>query len=202
MKTHALSLAVLLACAAAVPAGAQSANHDPAKVEAGTYTVEPNHTQVMFTVSHMGFSNYTGSFTGASGDLTLDPKTASASALKVSVPVASVMTPSAKLVDELKSADWLDAGKYPTMTFVSTKVTPLGKGRAKVTGDLTIHGTTKPATLDVTFVGAGTNPLDKKYTVGFEAKGDIKRSEFGVSKYVPLIGDTLHLTIAGAFERQ
>ncbi|MCX8253180.1 Polyisoprenoid-binding protein [Beijerinckiaceae bacterium RH AL1] len=202
MKTHALSLAILLACAAAVRAGAQSASHDPAKVEAGTYSVEPNHTQVMFTVSHMGFSNYTGSFTGASGDLTLDPKTASASALKVSVPVASVMTPSAKLVDELKSADWLDAGKYPTMTFVSTKVTPLGKGRAKVTGDLTIHGTTKPATLDVTFVGAGTNPLDKKYTVGFEAKGDIKRSEFGVSKYVPLIGDTLHLTIAGAFERQ
>lgn len=201
MKTHALSLAILLACAA-VPAGAQSASHDPAKVEAGTYSVEPNHTQVMFTVSHMGFSNYTGSFTGASGDLTLDPKTASASALKVSVPVASVMTPSAKLVDELKSADWLDAGKYPTMTFVSTKVTPLGKGRAKVTGDLTIHGTTKPATLDVTFVGAGTNPLDKKYTVGFEAKGDIKRSDYGVSKYVPLIGDTLHLTIAGAFERQ
>ena len=111
MKTHALSLAILLA-SAAVPAGAQSASHDPAKVEAGTYSVEPNHTQVMFTVSHMGFSNYTGSFTGASGDLTLDPKTASASALKVSVPVASVMTPSAKLVDELKSADWLDAGDH------------------------------------------------------------------------------------------
>ena len=87
-------------------------------------------------------------------------------------------------------------------TIVATRGPPLGTGRAKVTAGLTVPGTAKPATLDVTFVGAGTNPLDKKYTVGFEAKGDIKRSEFGVSKYVPLIGDTLHLTIAGAFERQ
>ena len=61
---------------------------------------------------------------------------------------------------------------------------------------------TKPATLDVAFVGAGANPLNKKYTVGFDAHGDIKRSDFGVKTYVPLIGDTLHLQIAGAFEQR
>ena len=203
MKTHAVSLAAALALATSVPALAQTPpTHDPAKVEGGSYKVDPNHTQVMFSVSHMGFSTYTGTFSGADGELTLDPKTASASALKVSVPVKSVMTTSTKLDEELRSADWLDAGQFPDMTFVSTKVTPAGKGKAKVTGDLTIHGVTKPATLEVSFVGAGVNPLDKKYTVGFEAKGDVKRSDFGVKKYVPLIGDTLHLSIAGAFEHQ
>ena len=203
MKIQVVSLAAALVLATSVSASAQSpATHDPAKVEGGTYRVDPNHTQVMFQLSHMGFSNYTGTFSGASGELTLDPKTASASALKVSVPVKSVMTTSAKLDDELKSAQWLDAGQFPDMTFVSTKVTPEGKGKAKVTGDLTIHGMTKATTLEVTFVGAGINPLSKKYDVGFDAKGDIKRSDFGVKTYVPLIGDTLHLSIAGAFEHQ
>ena len=203
MKTLALLLAAALAQAVFAPALAQSpAIHDPAKVEAGTYTVDPAHTQVMFSVSHMGFSTYTGTFTDASGELTLDPKTASASALKVSVPVASVLTTSPKLNEELKSAQWLDAGQFPKMTFTSTKVTPTGKGKAKVTGDLTIHGTTKATTLEVSFVGAGANPIAKKYTVGFEAHGEIKRSDFGVKTYVPLIGDTLHLQIAGAFEQQ
>ena len=203
MKTSALPLAAVLALAMLGPASAQSpATHDPAEVEAGTYSVDPNHTQVMFSVSHMGFSTYTGTFSGASGELTLDPKTASASALKVKVPVASVMTTSGKLDEELRSAQWLDAGQFPEMTFVSTKVKPMGKDKAKVTGDLTIHGVTKPTTLDVSFVGAGANPLDKKYTVGFQARGEIKRSDFGVKTYVPLIGDTLHLQIAGAFERQ
>ena len=203
MTQHAVSLAAAFALAASVAALAQTPPiHDPAKVEGGSYKVDPNHTQVMFSVSHMGFSTYTGTFSGAAGELTLDPKTASASALKVSVPVKSVMTTSAKLDEELRAADWLDAARFPDMTFVSTKVTPSGKGGAKVAGELTIHGVTRPATLDVTFVGAGTNPLDKKYTVGFEATGDIKRSDFGVKKYVPLIGDTLHLSIAGAFEHQ
>ena len=196
----------LLALALAIPAAPvlaqeQPATHDPAKVQAGTYAVDPNHTQVSFTVSHMGFSNYAGTFSGASGELTLDPKTAAASALKVTIPVKTVMTTSAKLDDELKGAQWLDAGQFPDMTFVSTKVVPEGKGKAKVTGDLTLHGVTKPVSLEVSFVGAGMNPLSKKYDVGFEAKGDLKRSDFGVKTYVPLIGDTLHLAIAGAFEK-
>ena len=203
MKTLLLPLIAALALAAPAPTLAQSpATHDPAKVEAGTYDVDPNHTQVMFSVSHMGFSTYTGTFSGASGELALDPGNAGASALKVKVPVASVMTTSGKLDEELKSAQWLDAGQYPDMAFVSTKVTPAGKTKAKVVGELTIHGVTKPATLEVSFVGAGANPLDKKYTVGFEAIGEIKRSDYGVKTYVPLIGDTLHLRIAGAFEKR
>ena len=203
MQKLAIPLALLMAAVAVTASRAQTpATHDPAEVQAGTYVVEPSHTQVLFSVAHMGFSTYTGTFSGASGELKLDPKNAAASALQVSVPVASVMTTSAKLTDELKSPQWLDAAKFPAMTFTSTKVVPDGKGKAKVTGDLTLHGVTKPVTLDITFVGAGMNPLAKKYTVGFDVTGEIKRSDFGVKTYVPLIGDTLHLTIAGAFIRK
>ena len=189
--------------ALAAPAFAQTPpTRDPAQIQAGTYAVDPGHTQVGFTVSHMGFSNYSGGFSDVSGTLELQPKTPAASKLSIKIPVASVMTTSAKLTGELKGEQWLDAAKFPEMTFVSTKVTPEGKDKAKVTGNLTLHGVTKPVTLDVTLVGAGVNPLSKKVTVGFDATGTLKRSEFGVKTYVPLIGDDLHLTIAGAFERQ
>lgn len=193
----------LLALLIATPALAQTPpTRDPAQIQAGTYAVDPAHTQVGWRVSHMGFSNYAGGFSDVSGSLVLDPKNPAASKLSVKIPVASVTTTSTKLTDELKGDQWLDAAKFPDMTFVSTKVAPAGKDHAKVTGDLTLHGVTKPVTLDVTLVGAGVNPLSKKYTVGFEATGTLKRSEFGVKTYVPLIGDELHLTIAGAFEKQ
>lgn len=194
-----LSVALMLAAA---PALAQTPpTRDPAQIQAGAYAVDPGHTQVGFTVSHMGFSNYSGGFSEVSGTLDLQPKNPAQSSLKITIPVSSVTTTSAKLTGELKGDQWLDAAKYPEMTFVSTKVTPEGKDKAKVAGNLTLHGVTKPVTLDVTLVGAGVNPLSKKYTVGFDAKGTIKRSEFGVKTYVPLIGDELHLAIAGAFER-
>lgn len=193
----------LLALLVATPALAQTPpTRDPAQIQAGTYVVDPAHTQVGWRVSHMGFSNYAGGFSDVSGTLELQPKNPAAAKLSVKIPVASVTTTSAKLTDELKGDQWLDAAKFPDMTFVSTKVAPAGKDHAKVTGDLTLHGVTKPVTLDVTLVGAGVNPLSKKVTVGFEATGTLKRSEFGVKTYVPLIGDELHLTIAGAFEKQ
>jgi polyisoprenoid-binding protein YceI len=193
----------LLALLVATPVLAQTPpTRDPAQIQSGTYAVDPGHTQVGWRVSHMGFSNYAGGFSDVSGTLELQPKTPASAKLSVKIPVASVTTTSAKLTDELKGDQWLDAAKFPDMTFVSTKVTPAGKDHAKVTGDLTLHGVTKPVTLDVTLVGAGVNPLSKKVTVGFEATGTLKRSEFGVKTYVPLIGDELHLTIAGAFEKQ
>jgi len=199
MKTLALT-AALLTAAACLPAWGQ-ATTDPAKVPNGSYKVEPYHTRILFAVNHMGFSTYFGDFTGASGSLTLAPK-AAADTLDVSVPTASVSTTNAKLDGELKAPDWFDAAKYPAITFKSTKVTKTGAATAKVTGDLTLHGVTQPITLSVKFHGAGVNPLDKAYTVGFDATGTLKRTAFGVSKYVPLIGDEVQVTISGAFEKQ
>jgi polyisoprenoid-binding protein YceI len=160
------------------------------------------HTRVLFAVSHMGFSTWYGDFTGASGSLTLDPANPSKSTIDIHVPVGSVSTTNTKLDGELKGDKWLDAAKFPEMIFKSEKVTPTGKDAADVEGQLTLHGETRPVTLHVSFNGAGVNVMDKHYTVGFEAKGKIKRSDFGVKTYVPLIGDEVDLILSAAFEKQ
>ncbi len=194
--------AALLTVGLAGPALAQAVAVPPAQVQAGRYAVEPQHTQIEFAVSHMGFTTYYGHFSNASGSLQLSPADPAASQLEIAVPVSTVSTTSDKLDEELKSPDWLDAAHFPQMTFRSTKVVPTGADAAEITGDLTLHGVTKPVTLHARFVGAGTNPLDKRYTVGFQIAGEINRSDFGVKTYVPLIGDAVQLTISGAFERQ
>jgi len=180
----------------------QVASPDPASVRAGTYKVEPYHTQADFSVSHFGFTNFAGVFSGASGSLVLDPAKPSAARLEVAIPIQSVQTTSAQLDGMLKGDQWFDAAKFPTATFASTKVALLSKDSADISGNLTLHGVTKAITLKTHFIGAGVNPLDKSFTVGFEATGTIKRSEFGVSTYAPLIGDDVRLTIAGAFVLQ
>lgn len=182
---------------------AQSVSTPDAKaVKAGTYKVETSHTQIGFTLSHFGFSYYSGVFSGATGTLVLNPATLSVSKLDVTIPVASVATTSSKLDGELKGDQWFDATQFPNATFVSTKIFKTSARTATIVGDLTLHGVTKSVTLKAQLVGSGTNPLDKAYTVGFQATGVIERSAFGVKQYVPLVGDDVSLTIAGAFELQ
>jgi polyisoprenoid-binding protein YceI len=180
----------------------QAASPNPTSVKAGTYNIEPYHTQANFSVSHFGFTNFSGVFSGASGTLVLDPAKPSAARLDVTIPVQSVQTTVAVLDGMLKGDQWFDAAKFPNATFTSTKVVLSGKNSAVISGNLTLHGVTKAITLKAHFIGAGVNPLDKSFTAGFEATGTIKRSEFGVSTYAPLIGDQVHLTIAGAFVLQ
>lgn len=202
-STTALVAAMIVGVAAGARAQMPVAGDpNPAKVEAGVYQVEPNHTRILFSVDHMGFSTWYGDFTGASGALTLDPKAPAASKLSVAIPVASVSTTNTTLDGELKSADWFDAEKYPTISFTATKVTPTGGVHADITGELTFHGVTKPVTLKARFHGGGINPMNKTYTAGFDATGVISRSDFGVTKYVSLIGDEVALTISAAFEHK
>jgi polyisoprenoid-binding protein YceI len=191
---------VLLALCAPLPA-ALAAGPGLASAKAGSYKVDSYHTQVNFSISHFGFTNYYGLFSGATGVLQLDPAKLSAAKLDISLPVDSITTTVAQLTDELKGDKWFDTTKYPTATFSSTRVVSSVKG-VTVTGNLTLHGVTKPVVLEVRFVGAGVNPIDKAYTVGFEATATIKRSDFGVTTYVPAIGDDVQLNIAGAFEQQ
>ena len=196
-------IALLTMTAAAPPAIAQQvSSQDPKAVKAGTYKVEPRHTQVSFSISHFGFTDFSGFFSGASGALQLDPSAASKSELEVSIPVSSVLTTVPVLDDQLKTDQWFDVAKYPNATFTSTNVTPIGKDSAAITGDLTLHGVTKPITLKVHLIGSGANPLDKSFNVGFEAVGTIKRSDFGIKQFLPLVGDDVTLKIAGAFVHQ
>ena len=195
-------LALALPAASCAQLAGAPATHDPARVQSGAYRIDPLHTQVLFSVSHLGFSTYYGEFSQASGRLDLDVEAPSRSAVEIRVPVDSVTTTSDKLTRELKGSDWLDAGADPEMVFKSTKVTPLEGGAAMIAGDLTLHGVTRPVLLRATLVGAGINPLDHAYTVGFNLVGTIRRSDFGVRTYVPLVGDLVTLTIASAFEKR
>jgi polyisoprenoid-binding protein YceI len=191
----------LAACSTLAAAAWSPPTRDPARLEPGTYAVEPSHTQVLFSVLHLGFTNFYGVFSGASGTLAFDPGDIPHMHLSVRVPVASVFTTSAKLDEELKGADWLNAGKYPDMSFQSTSIKQTGADAADVTGDLTLHGVTRPIMLHAVFNGAGPNLLTHKETLGFQVTGNLQRSDFGVSTYVPLVSDDVTLTIAAAFEK-
>ncbi|MDI2091456.1 YceI family protein [Commensalibacter oyaizuii] len=171
-------------------------------IKSGQYKIDPYHTQVVFSVSHFGFTNYSGIFSDVSGSLQLNTKELDKTKLDIQIPVGTIQTTSPKLTEELKAADWLDVAQYPNARFVSTKIVKTGETTADVTGNLTLHGVTKPVTLHVTFIGAGVNPLNKAYTVGFQIYGNIQRSEFGIKTYLPKVGDEVSLNIAGAFEKK
>jgi polyisoprenoid-binding protein YceI len=203
MSMVAGAVAALLSLSSVAPdALAQTAPPTLGSVKAGTYKVDSYHTEVEFSLSHFGFTNYAGFLAGVTGSLELDPTHLTATKLDVTIPVQSIMTTVPKLTDELKGAQWFDTAQFPSATFTSTKVVSSSNGEATITGNLTLHGVTKPVVLHAHLIGAGVNPIDKAYTVGFEATTTIKRSEFGVSTYVPAIGDDVQLTIEGAFELQ
>jgi polyisoprenoid-binding protein YceI len=201
--SHALIAGFTLAAIAGGASLAQPAppSRDPAAVSSGTYNVDPNHTRIVFSVVHMGFTDYFGQFNGASGKLDLNPANPAASTVSVSIPTASVDTSNSILNNELKSPQWFDAAQFPSITFTTTKVKPTGPDTAELTGDLTFHGVTHPVVLEAKFNAAGPNPLNRRYTVGFNATGHLKRSEFGVKTYVPMIGDDVTLIISAAFEK-
>ena len=168
--------------------------------KSGTYSLETSHAEVVFSLSHFGYSNYFGQFPGATGMLTLDGANPAMSKVDVSVPTATVMTASSKLNDELKSADWLGSDAFPMMMYHSTKIVMTGATTADVFGDLTLHGVTKPLVLKATFKRGGVFPMNQKYMIGFDAVGHLKRSEWGVDKYAKMgLGDDVDLIISAPF---
>jgi polyisoprenoid-binding protein YceI len=188
--THATPLrAGLLAAALALVSSAAFA--------AEPYTIDPNHTQVEFSYFHMGYSHITGHFDKVEGDFLFDAKDPTKSSIQVHIPMDTVSVGVKALDDELHSDMFFDATQFPLATFQSTSVTSTGKDKLAVAGDLTIHGVTKPVTLDVTINKIGTNPMRGVPAAGFDATTTIKRSDFGVSKYVPNVSDevVIHITM-------
>jgi len=203
MKMMPFGGAVIAAIALAGSSLAQEdLTQNPELIQAGHYAVEPRHTRVLFSVVHFGFTHFYGDFSGASGTLDIDPKHVDAAQVNVSIPAASVSTTNAQLDGELKGGSWFDTARYPNITFVSRHVTRTGPKSAEIEGDLTLHGVTRPVTLDVSFNAAGLNPLDRHYTIGFDATGTLKRSDFSVRAFVPMVSDDVDIIISAAFERQ
>jgi len=160
-----------------------------------TYKLDPSHTMVLFSWNHFGFSHPSANLGQVDGTLVYDEAAPTKSTVEVTLPLAGLDTFVPKLDEHLKSADFLDAAKFPTVTFKSTKVTSAGKDKLKVVGDLTVHGVTKPVTLDVTVNKVGPHPMMKVQTSGFDATATIKRSDFGVGAYVPNVSDEIKINI-------
>jgi polyisoprenoid-binding protein YceI len=178
-----LALASLLAVAAF---GAQAADK---------YNIDPTHTQVEFTYSHMGFSNITGRFDTVQGEFLFDAADPTKSSVDITIPVDSISTGVDKLDEHLLKADFFDAATYSTATFKSTGVTAAGENALKVAGDLTIHGVTRPVVLDVVINKIGEHPMAKVPAAGFDATTTILRSDYGVGGYVPVVGDEVRIDI-------
>jgi polyisoprenoid-binding protein YceI len=200
MKTLLLSAALL--AAAVTPALAQDFSINPANVKAGTYKLDPAHGKITWSLSHLGFSTYTGQFSDVNATLKLDPTMLSKTTLSATVDIASIGTLNPKLDSELKGEKFFNAAKFPTASFVSTKIVRTSMKTASVYGNLTLLGVTKPEVLLVTFNQSGTSPIEKDYEVGFEGKAVLQRSQFGLSAYVPYVGDQVTLDLEGEFHLQ
>ncbi len=184
-KTKLLSAAIFSAFLAS-----QSASAEPVK-----YQLESNHAFVVWTASHFGYSDQMGKFPDVTGEIIFDEKKMSESSVDATIKIDSLVTGSDKFDAHLKSADFFDVKKFPTARFVSKKVTAAGKNKAKVEGDLTLHGVTKPVVLDVKINKKGTSIVTQKETVGFSATAKINRSEFGIDYAVPGVSDEVKLVI-------
>src|SRR5262245_20922448 len=196
-----LTVAALLVSATAIAADKPSAEApaaipaaSTAPVPAGAYTLDKAHASLLFRVNHLSFSHWTARFTKFDAQLQFDPADPSKSSVKVTVDPKSIASDNAPegFMTTLAGPEWLDAGKYPEMTYRSTKVERTGTNGLRISGQLTLHGVTKPVTLTATYNGGyAGHPFDPHARVGFSAKGTLKRSEFGVAYGIPAAGTTM-----------
>jgi polyisoprenoid-binding protein YceI len=164
--------------------------------QSSTWTIDPNHSQINFAISHMGVSTVRGSISGVTGAVVWDEKNPSASSVEATVTTTTVTTNNEKRDAHLKSPDFFNVEKFPTLTFKSTAVTG-EPGKLKVVGDLTLAGVTKSVTLDVDGPTAPQKGQGGKLVTGFSATGMLKRSDFNFGQKfgTPMLGDEVKFTI-------
>lgn len=172
-------------------------------LKAATYQLDKSHASIVMGVSHLGFSTYLLRFNEFDATLNFNPDFVEDSKLSVTIDLASIDSDDAVLKKKLLSKDFFDAANYPKAAFVSTKIEKLSATTGRVTGNLTLHGVTKPVTLEVTFNGHGPMPMGESVTViGFSARGAVKCSDFGLTTYLPHVGDTVSLLIETEFHQK
>jgi polyisoprenoid-binding protein YceI len=161
---------------------------------ADQYTVDPRHTFPSFEVNHLGFSIQRGRFNETGGKIALDPKN-NTGRIDVEIHTDSVSTGLPELEKHLRGPDFLDAARYPKITFKSDKLIYQNGKLAGADGSLTMHGVTKPVHLTIDHFHCGLNLINMKNTCGANATAAIKRSDFGVDKYVPAVSDEVKIEI-------
>ena len=188
-----LPLLALSASLLAAPAFAQNA-----KPKSGTYNFDPEHSTVAFKYTHNNLSESHGLVRELAGTIVLDAENPANSTVEASFPIANLITVAPALDEHVRSADFFNSPDGSAeVTFKSTKVELDDDGdEAKVSGDLTMNGVTKPVVLDVDFNGAGENPMTKAATIGFNAETDVMRSEFGLDEFIPMVSDEVEIKIS------
>jgi polyisoprenoid-binding protein YceI len=190
------SFVAALLATTALPALAQDVSTNPLSAPKGKYKVEPGHTGVLFCIRHSGISDYCGRFNAISGSMVFNGSQPEKSSVSIDIDVNSLDTPSDKLDTELKS-NFFETAKFPTATFKSTAIKVTGKNEGEITGDLTLHGVTKPVTLKATFGGGKMHAFANTYVVGFSATATLKHADFGFPAVAwrSFIGDDVTLYI-------
>ena len=182
--------------------GAAIAMVSVSAIAAESYQIDPFHTYPNFTINHLGFSTMHGRFDKTEGKLTIDWEK-NTGTVDIVIDAESISTGMQKRDDHLRSPDFLNTAEFPDITYKSTNVTINGDKSAKVDGDLTIMGVTKPVTLNVKRINCGDHPMKQgTYICGFDATGNIKRSDFGMTYALPAVGDEMELFIEVEAERQ
>ncbi len=159
-----------------------------------TYAIDPTHTFPSFEVNHLGFSTQRGRFNKTTGSIVLD-RAARKASVDISIDANSISTGLEKLENHLRAEDFFDTARYPAITFKSTAASFKGDKLATLSGDLTLHGVTRPVTLTVTAFHCGHNPVYKKDACGADAVATIKRSDFGIKYALPAVSDEVKLLI-------
>jgi polyisoprenoid-binding protein YceI len=202
------SLALCICLAVAPISACQAYSDKIADMPAGTYVIDKTHASITAKVMHERYSNYTFRFLRFDGSYTFDPARPAASKLRVTIDPASIDTPTGadrfgKMFDAmLTGAGWLETRKFPTATFVSTAINTGDGRRGKVVGNLMLHGVTRPVVLDVAFNGSGPAMPPGTFKSGFSATTVIRRSDFGVTKLLPGVGDLVTLDIEVEFAKK
>ena len=200
MRLPALLLASgLLAATAAFAADDPIAHRDISKMPAGEYKLDDNHASAYFAITHLGFSHYHGRFDHIEATLNLDPADLKQSSVTATIYPASVDTHNSTLDAELASKNFFNADQYPTITFTSDHIEIVGKNHGKIHGTLTLLGVSKPVVFDTVFNGAGTDSFAHAEKAGFSADLHIKRADYGMTAYLPAVGDDVDLHIEAEF---
>jgi polyisoprenoid-binding protein YceI len=174
----------------------------PALAQIENWKIDPAHSSAQFAVRHMGISTVRGEFRKVSGRVSYDPADPSKTSLEATIDATSVDTRVDMRDNDLRSPNFLDVQKYPTITFKSKRAEPAGPGKMKMTGDLTIHGVTKEAVLDVDGPSAPVKDPKGNFHVGASASTTISRKDFGVNGAPTMVGDDISITIDAELVKQ
>lgn len=199
---HILTISIaflLISCGSLIPS-----NHQQKQISEwreGAYQLDPDHASLIFSLNHLGFSDYYGRFNTIEASLDFDPQNPKTTKLFAKVEISSLDVNNDDFETELRSTSWFDSKNHPFAYLESTEIIPVSDTESEMRANLTLKGITTPISMIIKFNGGAVNFLTGKYTLGFFATGTIRRSDYNISNLVPAIGDEVTLQISAEFLR-